>query len=99
MSEHSTTYADEVYTIINGFDCELCEECGHDLDRHSIAPDPLGHAHAYCLSTTEGLEAYCLTCDDSRPIELEAGSIADYVCSICDSDALELTDLLDDGQI
>lgn len=43
------SYADEVRTIADGFDYDLCEECGLDLDRHIIAPDPLGHAHVTCI--------------------------------------------------
>jgi hypothetical protein len=42
------TYDDEVKSIEMGFEYELCHECGRDLDEHDIAPDPLGHAHAWC---------------------------------------------------
>lgn len=45
-----TTYADEVRTVIDGFDYELCAECHGDLDAHAITPDVLGHAHAICLT-------------------------------------------------
>lgn len=50
MDTFLITYADEVRTIIDGFDYELCAECHGDLDAHAITPDVLGHAHATCLN-------------------------------------------------
>ncbi len=43
-------YADQVRVIADGFEYESCAECGEDLDRHAISPDPLGNAHAWCLT-------------------------------------------------
>lgn len=57
MSEHSTDYADEVHTIVNSFDYELCDECGFDLDHHIIAPDVLGHAHVHCMRPADEVAA------------------------------------------
>jgi RNA polymerase-binding transcription factor DksA len=42
-------YLNDLLIIVEGFRYELCEECGKDIDRHSLAPDPLGKPHAYCL--------------------------------------------------
>lgn len=47
------TYQDEVADIIDGFEYELCEECEQDIDAHVIAPDPFGHAHAWCQIDAE----------------------------------------------
>jgi hypothetical protein len=52
-------YIDEVKDIAEGFRYELCDECGNDLDRHEIRPDPLGHAHLFC---TYGDEERCRLC-------------------------------------
>ena len=41
-------YAEIVRGIVDGFDYELCYECGEDLDAHAIAPDVLGLPHVYC---------------------------------------------------
>lgn len=46
----SSAYSDEVRVILCGFTFQLCEECGNDIDAHKIAPDPLGHAHVFCLN-------------------------------------------------
>jgi hypothetical protein len=43
------TYIDEVEMTVDSFRYELCSNCLGDLDRHVIAPDPLGHVHLYCL--------------------------------------------------
>lgn len=51
------TYNDEIRTIAEGFDYELCEECGLDLDRHIIAPDVLGHAHVHCMRPADEVAA------------------------------------------
>jgi hypothetical protein len=40
----------QIATIVEGFQFELCSECGSDIDGHLIGPDPLGNAHAYCLA-------------------------------------------------
>lgn len=44
------TYQQEVQDIVDGFQYEDCESCGGDLSSHAIAPDALGHAHAWCLN-------------------------------------------------
>ena len=44
----ASTYDEEVEGIAEGFKHELCPGCGGDIDDHDIAPDPLGHAHAWC---------------------------------------------------
>lgn len=49
----STQYDEEAELIVMGFEYELCEACGGDLDDHVIAPDALGHAHAYCRRSQE----------------------------------------------
>jgi hypothetical protein len=49
----SDTYADEIRAIVESFDYEMCYLCGQDLDRHFIGPDPLGHAHVYCMRPEE----------------------------------------------
>jgi hypothetical protein len=41
---------EQVATIVEGFQYELCEQCSADIDGHLIGPDPLGNAHAYCLT-------------------------------------------------
>lgn len=48
--EGQERYARSVQGILLIFEYELCEECGQDLDRHAISPDPLGRAHAFCLN-------------------------------------------------
>lgn len=50
LSEEQQRYAQDVRGILLIFEYELCEECGQDLDRHAISPDPLGRAHAFCLN-------------------------------------------------
>jgi hypothetical protein len=42
-------YLQEVEDIADGFQYEDCESCGGDFDDHFIAPDILGHAHAWCV--------------------------------------------------
>jgi hypothetical protein len=42
-------YRQEVEAIVDGFQYEFCESCGGDLNDHSIGPDSLGHAHAWCV--------------------------------------------------
>lgn len=46
----TTRYIEEVESIARGFEFETCEDCYGDLDQHSIAPDPLGHPHLFCLT-------------------------------------------------
>lgn len=42
-------YIDEIQSIAEVFRYVLCDECMQDLDAHILAPDVLGHAHAYCI--------------------------------------------------
>ena len=44
----ASSYDEEVEVIRQGFEYEMCEECGGDFDDHVIAPDMFGHAHAWC---------------------------------------------------
>lgn len=44
----SATYKAEVAAIRDEFEYEDCYLCGKDLDKHTIGPDPLGHAHVWC---------------------------------------------------
>lgn len=44
------SFAEEVEVLRSSFEFELCEVCHGDLEDHVIAPDPLGHAHLYCLA-------------------------------------------------
>ena len=44
----SADYLDEADALRDGLDAEDCESCGQGRDAHTIKPDPLGHAHAYC---------------------------------------------------
>lgn len=39
---------EQVEGITDMFQYESCDECDGDLEDHIIAPDPLGHAHAWC---------------------------------------------------
>lgn len=66
------SYADEVRAIVDGFDYELCAECGNDLDGHAIEPDVLGHAGARCL-------------DDHECEYVNGRSETHTLCSICGS--------------
>lgn len=50
MERPEDQYINEVTAIVDSFRYELCELCGKDLNAHTIGPDPLGHAHVYCLS-------------------------------------------------
>lgn len=50
------TYTDEVFSLRDSFNYELCEVCECGLSDHVIAPDPLGHAHSYCLNSRENAE-------------------------------------------
>lgn len=54
----SARYREQVEMILSGFEFELCYECGEDLNRHVISPDPLGNAHAWCMDqeSQEGKE-------------------------------------------
>jgi hypothetical protein len=49
-SDDGDRYAEEAADIRRSFEFELCEVCGRDLDKHTIAPDALGHAHSYCMN-------------------------------------------------
>lgn len=42
-------YIDELTSLIDVFNYELCDDCGKDIDKHVIGPDALGHPHAWCL--------------------------------------------------
>lgn len=48
-SDDGLSYIEEVESIADSFRYEDCEVCGQDLDRHTIGPDPLGHAHLFCM--------------------------------------------------
>lgn len=43
------TYLAEVRALEDSFEYEYCYLCGGDRDEHRIGPDPLGHAHLYCI--------------------------------------------------
>jgi hypothetical protein len=47
-------YAAKVRGILMGFESELCEECGGDLEQHAIVPDALGNPHAQCHPWSNG---------------------------------------------
>lgn len=49
-ADQAIAYRQEVEGIIGGFQHEFCGACGGDLSDHTIAPDALGHAHAWCLN-------------------------------------------------
>ena len=49
-------YEAEAAAIRDGFEFEDCEVCGTGLEQHLIAPDALGHAHAWCPDGTAGAE-------------------------------------------
>jgi hypothetical protein len=44
------TYEAEAEAIRDYFEYQFCDDCGKDLDEHTIGPDPLGHAHVWCNS-------------------------------------------------
>jgi hypothetical protein len=68
------TYGDEVETIVQGFGYERCDECGGDLGEHVIAPDPLGHAHAWCATDAgTGRETYAQNELDHDRLPTEEG--------------------------
>lgn len=46
------TYADELRSLVDSFDYELCE-CGADLDAHVISADMFGHPHLWCATETK----------------------------------------------
>jgi len=41
-------YLETCYGLHDSFEDLYCEECGLDLDKHEITPDPFGLAHAWC---------------------------------------------------
>lgn len=41
-------YLESAYGLHLTFETEFCAECGLDLDKHTIAPDAFGLAHAWC---------------------------------------------------
>jgi hypothetical protein len=45
-------YQAEVRAIREGFELGPCPICRGPLDRHTIAPDADGHAHAFCRTET-----------------------------------------------
>jgi hypothetical protein len=45
---HSNQYREDLLSLVGSFEYELCENCGLDIDHHTIGPDPLGHPHVYC---------------------------------------------------
>lgn len=77
-------YAEEVEIIRHGFTFELCGECGQDLDRHVIAPDPLGHAHAWCATAAGnvlaalGRRAEEIAAETGRAVADVRASLIDY---------------------
>ena len=64
----ATKYIDEAATIVDSFRYQRCEECGYDLDKHSIGPDILGNAHCYCLLPSIWDEEQC-----NNPAHAECG--------------------------
>jgi hypothetical protein len=50
--QHCTTckYLETAYGLHLSFETEYCHECLLDLDKHEIAPDALGLAHAWCCA-------------------------------------------------
>lgn len=82
MEEYATTtglimspearYAEQVTVIEQSFEYEYCEECGYDIEDHTIAPDPLGNAHAYCTPTLERLALTIVVCGRGTTDGLEA---------------------------
>jgi hypothetical protein len=46
-------YMADLLQLIDGFNYMGCEHCGNDINEHSIAPDPLGKPHLYCLDDPE----------------------------------------------
>jgi hypothetical protein len=55
--EHEQTcphckYLEAAFGIHTMFEFEYCDECGLDIDKHEIAPDMLGLAHAWCCAVT-----------------------------------------------
>lgn len=46
-------YIEALISLAEGFRQELCPECGQDLDRHVISPDPFGLPHARCTPTAD----------------------------------------------
>jgi hypothetical protein len=49
-ADYSERHDAEVAALKQSFEFELCERCNGDLDAHTFAPDPLGHAHMLCNS-------------------------------------------------
>jgi hypothetical protein len=49
----SNEYREDLIQMIGSFEFSLCEDCGHDIDHHTFAPDPLGNPHQFCLLPTE----------------------------------------------
>jgi hypothetical protein len=45
------TYMSDLLALVDAFNYERCGECGNDLNKHSIGPDPLGKPHLFCLAT------------------------------------------------
>jgi hypothetical protein len=50
------TWAEQVRSIQDIFEYETCHDCGGDFHEHTIGPDPLGNAHAWCRPTQEDEE-------------------------------------------
>jgi hypothetical protein len=76
-------YASQVRTLVDGFEFELCAECGNDLDRHIISPDILGNAEAWCMTemacecgSYPECEANCPAFSDSKAQEEYSESAA-----------------------
>ena len=44
-----TSYTDDLATLVEAFEFELCDVCGRDLDRHIISPDMFGKPHLWCV--------------------------------------------------
>lgn len=47
-------YRENLLSLVGSFEFMLCEECGEDINRHTISPDPLGNPHAWCMAEETG---------------------------------------------
>lgn len=78
MTTVDTEYRDEVETIRQGFEYERCSDCEGDLGEHVIAPDPLGHAHAWCQRETDPGDQHVpadAASSDDRAVEVASADL------------------------